>query len=97
MNNSSAPCSLPDVETHAQIPVPLSLLGGLDTIERQPSLMLNLISALRPALAAFSGCKLPDEFPHLLLFACSSFHSLCPRRLHKITPYFTTLAERNKT
>jgi len=57
MNNSSAPCSLPDVETHVQIPVPLCLLGGLDTIERQTSLMLNLISALRPVLAALSGCK----------------------------------------
>lgn len=40
-----------------QIPVPLSLLGGLDTSERQVSLMLNLISSLRPVLAALSGCK----------------------------------------
>lgn len=37
MNNSSAPCSLPDVETRVRIPVPLSLRGGLDTIERQTS------------------------------------------------------------
>lgn len=40
-----------------QIPVPLSLLGGLDTIERQVSLMLNLISSLRPVLAALSGSE----------------------------------------
>lgn len=40
-----------------QIPVPLSLLGGLGTIERQVSLMLNLISSPRPVLAALSGCK----------------------------------------
>lgn len=33
MNNSSAPCSFPDVETQVQIPVTLSLLGGMDMIE----------------------------------------------------------------
>lgn len=75
MNNSSAPCSLPGVETLVHISVPLSLLGGLDTTERQTSLMLNLISALRPVLAAFSGCEqtpwwIPSS-PSLSLFFLS--------------------------
>lgn len=64
MNNFPALCSLPDVETHVQIPVPLSLLRGLDMIEGQTCLMLNLISALRPELADFSGCRqTPWWFP----------------------------------
>lgn len=46
----------------------------LDTTERQTSLTLNLISALRPVLAAFSGCEqTPRWIPSSPSLLCSSF------------------------